>query len=190
MLIQKILETVYESSLTASDIFLSGYAESYRKLNGISSNKLKDIDWEKIEKKRFYSLLSKLHRDGFIKKINNKKSRKDFWQITKSGIKKLNLLQGQENIKKDRIKMPRIVKIEENDFLKVIIFDIPEDRRKQRAWLRRVLVNLGFKKLQLSVWIGKTKLPDEFFYHLRHMKLINFIHVFAISKVGSLSDAA
>lgn len=189
MLIKNILETVKDSSLSTSDIFLSGYAESYRKLRRISFNGGDNLDLEKIEKKRFHSLLSKLRKDGLIKKTKNDKTKKTFWKITEKGIKKLNFLQRQKIFKKDVIRLPKVLPVAEEDFLKVIIFDIPELHKKKREWLRRTLVNLGFEKVQLSVWMGKSQLPEDFFYHLRQLKLLNYIHIFAIKKKGSLSSA-
>lgn len=44
---------------------------------------------------------------------------------------------------------------------RVIIFDIPENRRKERDFLRKKLKWLGFKELQKSVWIFPYDIKNE-----------------------------
>jgi len=44
---------------------------------------------------------------------------------------------------------------------RVIIFDVPEERRNQRDFLRRRLKWLGFKELQKSVWIFPYDIKKE-----------------------------
>ena len=77
-------------------------------------------------------------------------------------------------------------KTESDDELKIIIFDIPEEERQKRDWLRSVLKNLKFSMLQKSVWVGKGKLPKEFINDLSKYKIISYVDIFAISKYGSL----
>lgn len=46
---------------------------------------------------------------------------------------------------------------------RMIIFDIPEDVRDRRDFLRRELTGLGLHQLQRSVWITPYELPQSFF---------------------------
>src|SRR3990167_8890730 len=51
----------------------------------------------------------------------------------------------------------------------LIIYDIPEGKKKERDWFRRQLINLQFKMIQKSVWVGPSPLPGEF---KRYIKII------------------
>lgn len=53
----------------------------------------------------------------------------------------------------------------------IIIFDIPEEKRRHRAFLRRLLLKNGFMNLQKSVLISRFELPDEFFELLKELGL-------------------
>ena len=44
----------------------------------------------------------------------------------------------------------------------MVMFDIPEKKRKIRNWLRLQLKLWDFKMIQQSVWLGKGPLPKEF----------------------------
>ena len=43
---------------------------------------------------------------------------------------------------------------------RILVFDIPESRRRQRDTFRRHIKMLGFKQHQLSVWISKYRCED------------------------------
>ncbi len=43
----------------------------------------------------------------------------------------------------------------------IVMFDIPEKKRRVRDWLRGQLRFWGFTMLQKSVWMGNGKLPKE-----------------------------
>ena len=130
------------------------------------------------ERQRYYNLLCRLREQGFIKKAVKKK-----WRITAAGNTWIETLRA-------RIvnAMPAAASYitEQSPEWKIVIFDIPESERRKRRWLRAVLTRLGLKRLQKSVWIGKTKLPEEFIEDLRRFRLLPFVEIFAITKAGSL----
>ena len=92
--------------------------------------------------------LSRLKRMGFVKNDNG------IWTATKKGLEKLALRLPART--KRKIKEPAKEKT------LIIAFDIPERLRRKREWLRRELLNLGFIKLQQSVWLGPAPLPKDF----------------------------
>ena len=53
----------------------------------------------------------------------------------------------------------------------IVIFDIPEEKKKHRQFLRRLLLKNGFMNLQRSVLIGPEFLSQEFFELLEDLKL-------------------
>ncbi|MBI2451243.1 MAG: hypothetical protein HYV52_02825 [Parcubacteria group bacterium] len=185
MIIEKILENLQkgvESSLDLLEIMTSIYPEAYRKarqrLAGRKGFYFK-TNWAAKYKEiqRFYNLLSYLKRQGFIE--NYKKGRESFWEITDLGKEKLETL---KNKKSHRIVFEKIA----SDKLMVIAFDIPEQFRKHRDWLRNILKFLDFSMIQKSVWVGKNKIPREFIKTLREKKMINYIEIFEVNKEGTL----
>ena len=125
---------------------------------------------------RVSNLLANLRRRGFIEKRANKA-----WQLTEKGMERLK--KQETSVRYTPISKS---KKKEDEHLKVIIFDIPEQHKKRRDWLRFSLKNLGFSLLQKSVWIGKAKLPEDFFEQLHKLELLPHIHIFAIQETGSI----
>ncbi len=60
----------------------------------------------------------------------------------------------------------------------IVAFDIPEEQKRKRAWLRFELKNLGFEILQKSIWFGPAPLPKEFIKRLNDLGILNFIKFF------------
>lgn len=186
MLILKILEVLIEIGETTADVMFSGYAESYRKMRGINYTINEKIDFAKIERHRFYSLLSKLKSEGLVKKSKTENTNKIVWSITAKGLRKFRLLRFKKLASKNIFPKVVIPSIIHKDYLKVVVFDISEKERRKRGWIRKVLTDLDFKKLQQSVWIGDNKFPEDFFLHLRELNLLSAIHIFAVKRTGSL----
>jgi len=65
----------------------------------------------------------------------------------------------------------------------IILFDIPEKRRKNRNWLREQLKIWDFKMIQKSFWIGKGVPPKEFTDRLRLLGIDKCIKIFKIQKI-------
>lgn len=185
--ILEILQAGAEATANLLNIFTSGYGESYRKMRrsikyGPPQFK---TDWafEYRQRQQFYSLLNQLKNQGFIEKKENNK-RKSVWKITKRGLEKLKLIKEKKNSKKFVINYKK----ERDNKLKVVAFDVPEKERYKRAWLRAVLISLGFMLLQESVWIGKNKIPEEFIQDIRRQRMLSYVHIFEISKKGTVGQ--
>jgi len=116
----------------------------------------------------FRVTLSKLKSRGLIKSEN------EIWKITTEGLRKI---AGQKLFPKLNLQKPKKTKQQV-----IIAFDIPEDKRKSRYWLRVELVSLGFKMLQKSVWLGPAPLPRELIEHLKLMDLLPHIKFFEVKK--------
>jgi len=186
ILISKILEALQSGAETTIDlltIFILPYFQSYKRMKRsliYGSPKFK-TDWaeEYLKNQQFYSLLNQLKNQGFIKK--EEKNKKTIWSITKKGLEKLKILK-QKN-RKISVNYPK----EKSDKLIIITFDIPEKERYKRDWLRSVLLSLDFKFLQQSVWIGKTKIPEEFIKDLKDQKMLDYVHIFKVNKSGTIN---
>ncbi|MFH1162258.1 MAG: hypothetical protein V1696_03215 [Candidatus Jorgensenbacteria bacterium] len=108
--------------------------------------------------------LSRLKHAGFVKNDNG------VWATTKKGFEKLALKLPTHT--KRKIKEPAKEKS------LIIAFDIPERLRRKREWLRFELLNLGFVKLQQSVWLGPAPLPKDFIEALEALDLLRYIKFF------------
>jgi phenylacetic acid degradation operon negative regulatory protein len=68
---------------------------------------------------------------------------------------------------------------------KMIIFDIPEQRREIRDYLRTKLKQLGFKKWQNSIWITPYALPVELVKELRQLSDKYFIRLITVESINN-----
>ncbi|PIQ75269.1 MAG: hypothetical protein CO001_01245 [Candidatus Portnoybacteria bacterium CG_4_8_14_3_um_filter_40_10] len=186
----KILEFIERTAKTLDDIFFifcQPYGTSYSKMeyslerkhareSKETSNKLID----RQTKRRFDDFVYRLKKDDLICNIERKN--KKIFQLTSKGKMIL------KEFRSDKTKLPARSKYknEEDETLKIIIFDIPEEERRKRDWLRCALKNLKFGMLQKSVWAGKRGLPQEFIDDLKRMNIFSFVEIFAVSKTGSL----
>lgn len=188
-IIEKILEILQsqaESTVSLLDIFFSDYTSSYRKARqsmtgGSRQFKTDWADWYR-QRQRFYSLLNHLKKQGFIEK-NTRDKKQPLWRITKKGRDKSSSLKNIDPFSRRTL----IYKKEADNKLKIIIFDVPESERHKREWLREALHNLGFLMLQKSVWMGKNKMPEGFLNDLKKRGMLSYIHIFEISKRGTIS---
>lgn len=181
----KILEVLGDSVLATFDIMAaileSGYRASYAELNrslrATERRRAKLID-EAKEKQRFSNLVSKLKREGLI--AGDRRG----WKITKLGKEKLGEIREARTQKIDLSPFRYEGKISKNYTL--VIFDIPEKQKEKRNWLREVLMNLDFKLLQKSVWIGKVIIPEEFLEDLRKLNVFEYVHIFSVLETGTI----
>lgn len=188
--IEKILEILQMQAENAVDLFkmmATDRSTSYRRARRslrYGPQQFK-TDWadQYRERKTFHSLLNKLKREGLIKQKDKKRNAP--WGITPSGMNKLMRLQENE---KGNSSPLRGYEKESSQKLVIIAFDVPERERRKRYWLRAALVDLGFQKLQQSVWLGKVQIPQEFFTDLKNNDMLSYVHVFSITKGGTLKE--
>lgn len=180
-------------------IVFGGYSTSYKTMrqrlySGSGWKTKKQIRYEKIlnqkelekkERQKFYNLLSYLRRRGFIEKKKIEGNRV-LWKLTKNGLNWLKKKKEENKLPVLSFKSPEEIK---KDYFKIIVFDIPENDKWKRNWLRQSLKNLGFSMLQKSVWIGKNKLPEEFIFKLREFKILSNIHIFEAKERGTIGFA-
>ena len=74
----------------------------------------------------------------------------------------------------------------DTDKFSIVAFDVPERERRKRDWLRATLGRMGYKTIQRSVLLGKTKIPSEFLDDLRKLHMVDYVEIFEITKTGSL----
>ena len=110
----------------------------------------------------FYTTLSRLKQRGLLQKSGSA------WYITQKG----KILFAKLMRKKE---FGKLAKREKN---MIITFDIPENLRKKRAWLRGELSLLGFSAIQKSVWLGPAPLPKAFVGDLKDKNILTYLRFF------------
>lgn len=189
MLIEKILEVLQvQAELTVDLInsFSGGKHTSNQKMRRSIRYGPRPFktDWPKWykERQRFYSLLNYLKKEGLIEKKQQGES--SLWHVTKKGVEKL------KSLKKKRANSYSLADCKyqalSGDGVTIVAFDVPEKERTKRRWLREILSLMGFNFLQKSVWVGKGKIPEDFIHELRHKNMLSFVHIFSLSKQGTI----
>ncbi len=64
----------------------------------------------------------------------------------------------------------------------IIMYDIPNDKRKERDWFRRHLKKLNYIMIQKSVWVGPSPLPKVFFDYVKSIGLLDQLKTFKLAK--------
>lgn len=183
----KILEYIERSGHALSDVFFVftlPYGTSRGRIEYLLRRKhhqelLANDPRIRENRRRFKYVLYYLRKEGFIQE--GEKNKQTIARLTRSGREMLQKLRRRKETASSA-KYP----IEKDNVLKIVIFDIPEEDRRKRYWLRSALRNLEFQMLQKSVWTGKMKLPKEFLDDLERMRLLSHVEVFAVSKKGTL----
>lgn len=124
---------------------------------------------KKYKKQNLYSSVSRLKKDGLIENcptglILSKKGRK-YVERKFNSLKKFNKTENVSN-KRDLI----------------VMFDIPEEKKAHREWLRWHLKKFNYIMVQRSVWAGPSPLPKEFSNYLKEIKLDKCIKTFKLAK--------
>jgi hypothetical protein len=185
----RALEVLEHTAHGISDllfIFTMPYGTSLGKtLHELDRRNFKRESWsEQVrakhqERQRLHNLVYQLRKNELIETATQNKLR-----ITSKGRR---LLQKLQRRKQNALPQP-FYTAPPSSLWQVVIFDIPEKERRKRAWLRSVLNNLKFTMIQKSVWIGKAKLPEDFLRDLARLHLLEYIHIFAIHRPGTISN--
>lgn len=155
-LVQEILYTV------------SNYPGGYRIIYDIIYNGQppgKEI--RKSKENILSATLSRMKKDGLLKNKDRK------WTVTLEGEELLNgrssdIKRFFPTLKSQMKSIPKNL---------IVIFDIPEKKKRYREWLRSELVGFGFEMVQRSVWLGPS-LPKEFVEYLSDNSLLKHIKFF------------
>ena len=110
-----------------------------------------------------------LHKNGFLEKKDGK------FFINKKGRECLE--------KKKKIYLRNFEPaLNNNPKNLLLLYDIPEDKKKERDWFRRTLIKYSFIMIQRSVWVGPSPLPKEFLDYVKSIGLKDSIKTFKLEK--------
>src|SRR3989344_151953 len=157
-----LLEAIHGGATGSVDLIKAllsaGYGASYGKMQYELRKNTRAREARSVARKsidRYYSMLYKLKRDGLIVENESK-----ILRITKNGER---LLERLKSRMQNQMPATRYRAIAHGRSV-IVAFDIPEVERRKRNWLRATLQNMGLTMTQKSLWLGKGKLPKEFFY--------------------------
>lgn len=139
---------------------------------------LDDEFWTNFEKKQsrkqFAQFVNYLKKQGYIQ-IATLKERQGILLTPKGKRKALGAKFSLEP-------PPQFKKRRDGKWL-MVIFDIPEKKKRLREDFRKFLYSLGFQKLQKSVWVSPYDVQKQLDEIIRVYNLENFIRIFLIEEV-------
>ena len=131
--------------------------------------------WRNLEKKRskrqFAQFVHYLKKKGYIKIAALKE---------KKGI--LLTPRGREKILKVKIELKNKRKRKDGKWI-MLMYDIPERRKKERFLLRAILKNLGYQQFQKSIWVCPYDVLEESKEATRIYFLDPYIKTFLIEEI-------
>lgn len=145
---------------TFADIFLDPYKRG--EYHGSSF-------LDRVAKRSLSSTINRLKNQGYLEKIE-KKGRIGY-MITEKGRSKIDRFLFDREVWDGRWRM--------------VVFDIPEEKKKLRDFFRGKLSHLGFKQLQKSVWVTPFDVLDDIEEIINEYGLGNYIWYFL---ANSLAD--
>ncbi len=188
-LLLSILSAAAETAVNTAaffEVFLKtryGDSPDFRRRTNAKMAELDNLkinkEFERQEKRRFASFIYKLKKDGLLMDAGGEGGK--ILEITSLGRAKLAKTASKESL-------PKVnqYRTEEGGIFTLVIFDIPEDERRKREWIRRALAELGLTMVQKSVWLGKVRIPKQFIADLNELKILNFVQILEITKAGTL----
>ena len=159
-----ILKSLFAISIAVTLISLPGMAKI-----------IKLFETDKNYRNKFNREIYRLKKYGYVKTY--KKGGEVFIDLTKKGIK----LVKKYNI--EDLELKKESKWDKN--WRMVLFDIPENKKSARASLRRKLGQLGFLKYQKSVFIYPYSCKDEIDFISNYFHVEDFVNYIVVKKINN-----
>jgi len=137
-----------------------------KQLAGVGPYKKGRREW--LKKKNLQNTVYRLEKQGLVTKDPKRK----IYFLTEEGKKYTSYI-------KDRY---GVLSKKWDGKVRVVIFDVPEKKKRWREWLRNELLLLQYKELQKSVYIGKAPLPESLYQEISDAGLGENVFVFTMSE--------
>ncbi len=125
------------------------------------------------EKQKYYSTINRLSKYGYL--IKDRKNNQLSLKLTEKGLIKIHKISWKmERKKKKKIK---------NNQLCIVVFDIPERKRKMRDLFRMCLYELGFNRFQKSVFITHNDVVKEVKDLIKNCMLDDYVKLLTGKKI-------
>lgn len=122
----------------------------------------------------FYQLIRRLRKEGLIEKEKDLDQNKIILKLTQKGKNYIQIENALNNEKWD-------------GKWRLVIFDIPESKRRLRNTLRQKLKEWGFKYWQKSLWASKKDVTKSLREFIHELGLSDFVLVVVTNDLGHLS---
>lgn len=156
-------------AVTLAGIFLKSPRELKKSLREIEDLPTLTDYYEELKKAKIESIrtiLWRLRQKGLIEK------REQHYILSNLGIKFL-----KESFKQEK-KNP-----EWDKKWRLITFDIPEEMRKERDWLRYKLIENNYRSIQKSVFLGKFPLKEEVYKEIHRRQILPHTRLIVIGEI-------
>ena len=135
-----------------------------------------NVNKKKYEKtksrKRFTWLVQRLKQEGYLKTLRIKNNSAIL--VTPKGL---------DRILKTKLKLID-KKMRKDGKWQMVLFDIPESKRRDRDLFRRALRYLGYQKLQKSIWVCKYDVEKETKELIKNYSLEAYVELLLVKKIG------
>lgn len=122
----------------------------------------------------FYQLIRRLRKEGLIEKEKDLDQNKIILKLTQKGKNYIQIESALNNEKWD-------------GKWRLVIFDIPENKRRLRNTLRQKLKEWGFQYWQKSLWASKKDVTKPLREFIHELGLSDFVLVAVSNDLGHLS---
>jgi len=123
------------------------------------------------EKQKYYNTINRLAKYGYL--IKEKKNNQIALKFTNKGMLKLQKIKWKNTKPKN--------KLSKKEFC-LVVFDIPENKKRIRNLFRKCLYELGFNKIQKSVFASNNEMVDEIKQLIKNCELENHVQVMIARK--------
>jgi len=123
-------------------------------------------NWSKVKRRRIYEAIERLNNKRLIKLTQ--KDEKLYIEITENGKKLI------KNFDYDNLELSKPKKWDKK--WRLVIFDVPEKKNKERHALSEKLKNLGFYPLQESVYIYPYDCRDEIDFVCEFLEINHYVN--------------
>lgn len=121
------------------------------------------------QKSTFYTTVYRLKDEGYLE------------EVEKNGEKKL------EITLKGKVKIGRFLKKDKvwDNKWRIVIFDIPEEKKSMRNFFRKKLYELGFRILQESVWISPHNIASQIEILIDFCNAKKYVHYLLVEELDN-----
>ena len=166
-----ILTKISDSIERSWDELLDPGPSSLARSHQIEHERIREEREKEKKKRKLYYTLYYLNRSKFIEEITKGEDKK--FRLTPKGMLKIFKIKNKLIEKKGLIEKKSLL----------VIFDIPEVKKKDRDFFRRGLILLGFEKKQLSVWFSPYNLLKEVKEWTKFCKLEDCVEYFFVQEI-------
>ena len=124
---------------------------------------------DRISRQVFYNTLKRLKKHGYLVEVEQGGERR--YRATLKGKAKI-----LRFLKKDK---------KWDGKWRIVIFDIPERKKKMRNFFRQKLGDLGFRQLQKSVWICPYNIADKVEEIIDLCQAKSFVHYLLVEELDN-----